>query len=155
MWLEPHAQPADQAWMGGWNQMRWLAQAFVSRTRLAVQRADDLAPAAFEDDGPSADASSSAAAGAAGAAAPAGPAAGGPAPGGVAPGGRAAVPGADLLGDLLDMDTPAAAPAPAYLSNGMPTPANASHSGDQSPCDMRPCARDFIRPLSRLSCRDF
>ena len=91
----------------------------MSRTRLAVQRADELAPASFDEDGAGTP-SSSAAAPAAAAAAPA--ADGAPGPGGPAAGAAAAPPGADLLGDLLDLDTPAPAPAhapaPAYSANG-------------------------------------
>ncbi len=101
---------------------RRRAQAFVSRTRLAVQRADDLAPAAFEDEPAAAGPS-----GAPGAAAPppAAPAAGAPeAAGGAAAAAPAANPHADLLGDLLDLDVPAPAsahpPAGAYAGNGAP-----------------------------------
>ena len=91
----------------------------MSRTRLAVQRADELAPASFDEDG--AGTPSSSAAAPAAAAAP--PADGAPGPAGPAAGAVPAPPGADLLGDLLDLDTPAPAPshapAPAYPANGM------------------------------------
>ena len=95
-----------------------VLQAFVSRTRLAVQRADELAPATFDEDGAGTPSSSAAAP-----TATAAPADGAPGSGVPPAGGAAAPPGADLLGDLLDLDTPAPAPAhapaPAYSANGV------------------------------------
>ncbi|KAK9841945.1 hypothetical protein WJX81_000273 [Elliptochloris bilobata] len=98
-------------------------EAFVSRTRLAVQRADELAPAAFEDDSGTPSSSSAGGGGAGAGAGPAAPAAGAPGPGAPAAGGAPAPPsGADLLGDLLELDSPAPAPAhahaPAHSANG-------------------------------------